>query len=190
MSRSQTPLTELLADAQTGDVGARDRLLSAMYDELQAAARACFQAERPGHTLQPTALANEVCLRLLSGESLPGTNGAQFRAFLAKAMRHVLIDHARERRTAKRGGGRRPLRVDSSQLGSDEPDLDVVALDEALERLAEIDARKSRVVEIRYFGGLTVQETADVLEVSVATVKREWEVARKWLFRELSRGAR
>jgi RNA polymerase sigma factor (TIGR02999 family) len=188
MDRPPTPLTQLLVEARAGDSRARDRILAAIYDELRSLARAYFQNERRGHTLEPTALANEVCLRLLSGETLPGSNGAQLRAFIARAMRHVLIDHARERQAAKRGGGRRRRRVADAEPASPAPDLDVLALDEALERLAAIDARKGSLVELRYFGGLTVDETADVLGISAATVKREWEVARRWLYRELAAG--
>jgi RNA polymerase sigma factor (TIGR02999 family) len=127
-------------------------------------------------------------LRLLSTDTLPGQNRTQFRAFVAKAMRHVLIDHARERSRRKRGGGRGKVPLDEVLLVEDKPAVDILALDEALERLAAIDGRKAQVVELRYFGGLSIDEVAAHLEVSAVTVKRDWEVARTWLEAELRKG--
>jgi RNA polymerase sigma factor (TIGR02999 family) len=188
MAPSSVQVTQLLSRAREGDSQARDELLNALYDELRNLARACFRGERPGHTLQATALVNEVCLRLLSTDTLPGQNRTQFRAFVAKAMRHVLIDHARERSRRKRGGGRGKVPLDEDLLVEDKPAVDILALDEALERLAAIDGRKAQVVELRYFGGLSIDEVAAHLEVSAVTVKRDWEVARTWLEAELRKG--
>jgi RNA polymerase sigma factor (TIGR02999 family) len=188
MSPASHEVTQLLVRARDGDSRARDELLSAIYDELRALARSYFRGERVGHTLEATALVNEVCLRLLAGEGLPGENRAQFRAFVAKAMRHVLIDHARERGRIKRGGQGRKVALDQDMVVVGGPSVDLVALDEALERLAAIDERKAQVVELRYFGGLTVAEVAEHLAVSPVTVKRDWEVARTWLQAELRKG--
>jgi RNA polymerase sigma factor (TIGR02999 family) len=188
MPPSPAEVTQLLLKARDGDSQARDDLLKAVYDELRAQARACFRRERPDHTLEATALVNEVCLRLLAGDSLPGENRMQFLAFVAKAMRHVLIDHARERGRRKRGGGRQKVPLDGDLLVAEEPSIDLLALDEALERLAKIDERKARVVELRYFGGLSVEEVASHLAVAPITVKRDWEVARTWLHAELMKG--
>jgi len=162
--------------------------LDAIYDELRGLARACFRRERPGNTLQATALVNEVCLRLLAAGGLPGKNRSQFLAFVAKAMRHILLDHARERNRLKRGGGLKRVALDAALVVEEEPSLDLLALDEALERLAVVDARKAEVVELRYFGGMSVEEVAEHLHVSPTTVKRDWEVARTWLQEELKKG--
>ena len=162
--------------------------MDAIYDELRGLARACFRRERPGNTLQATALVNEVCLRLLAAGGLPGKNRSQFLAFVAKAMRHILLDHARERNRLKRGGGLKRVALDAALVVEEEPSLDLLALDEALERLAVVDARKAEVVELRYFGGMSVEEVAEHLHVSPTTVKRDWEVARTWLQEELKKG--
>jgi RNA polymerase sigma factor (TIGR02999 family) len=151
-------------------------------------ARGYFSDERRGHTLQATALVHEVQVRLLGSEALPGENRKQFFAFAAKAMRHLLVDHARTRGRQKRGGGARKVPLDEGLVVGDEPDVDLIALDEALERLSAMDERKGRVVELKYFAGLTGDQIAEVLDVSPATVDRDWEVARTWLFGELSKG--
>ena len=187
MESPQPPqVTELLELARTGDRVARDRLLSSIYDELRGLARSYLQSQQPGHTLQATALVNEVCLRLLAKDGLPGRNRIQFRAFVAKAMRNLLIDHAREKGRAKRGGGHlRRVPLDDGLPVSDEPTIDFLALDEALTRLADAHDRKARVVELRYFGGMSIEEIASALDTSPATVKRDWEIARTWLFADL-----
>ncbi len=182
-------VTELLARADAGDSQARDRLFDSVYEELRALARGYLRNERPGHTLQATALVNEVCLRLLSGERLPGKNRAQFRAFVAKAMRHVLVDYSRGRRRAKRGGkDQRRVPLSEDLVVGRDSTLDFLALDEALERLEAVDPRKSRVVELRYFGGMSFEEVAAALDVSLATATRDWNVAKAWLLAELSKG--
>jgi len=188
MTPSSSDVTQLLLRAHNGDSQARDNLLSTIYGELRELARAYFRRERPGHTLEATALVNEVCVRLLATDTLPGKNRAQFRAFVAKAMRHVLVDYAREKHRRKRGGGQQRVPLQSGLLVKDAPSVDLLALDEALERLTTIDARKAEVVELRYFGGLSVDEVAQQLEVSPVTVKRDWDVARTWLQTELKKG--
>ena len=188
MPHSPHDVTLLLDRAHRGDVAARDALLSALYDELRGLARACFRGERPGHSLQATAIVNEVCLRLLASETLPGKTRSQFLAFVAKAMRHVLLDHARHKKRQKRGGGKERVPLDSDLLVEEEPSLDLVALNEALDRLAQIEPRKAQVVELRYFGGMSLPEVAAHLEVSLNTVKRDWEVARTWLQVEVRKG--
>lgn len=181
-------VTQLLARAQAGDSEARDELLRTTYDELRRIARAYLRNERPDHTLQATALVNEACLRILQGGSLEGANRAQFLRFTAHAMRRVLISHARAHGRIKRGGGVAKIPFEEGLVVGGESNLDLVALDEALRRLEEIDPRKSQVVELRFFGGMTVEEMAAVLKVSTMTVKRDWDVAKTWLMRELTEG--
>ena len=187
-SSSAPQITALLELAARGDSSARDRLLTSIYDELRGLARAYLSdGITPGHTLQATELVNEVCLKLLRRDAIPGDNRVQFRAFVAKAMRNLLIDHARKRNRLKRGGnmGRR-VPFDEALTVDEEPAIDFLALDESLERLAAIDPRKARVVELRYFGGMSVENVATALNTSPATVKREWSVAKTWLFNDLN----
>lgn len=186
MSSADHQVTQLLRLSRDGDAGARDKLLSLVYDELRSLARSCFRGEAEGHTLQPTALVNEVCLRFLADGEIPGENRNQLRAFAATAMRHVLIDYARRKHRLKRGGDHQRVPLESGLQLVEEPAVDLVALDEAMERLAELDPRKVQVVELRYFAGFSVEETAACLSVSPATVKRDWDVARAWLETELS----
>jgi RNA polymerase sigma factor (TIGR02999 family) len=178
-------LEQLLERACQGDSHARGELIRTTYDQLRALAAAHMRDERPDHTLTATALVHEVSLQLLEGGNVKAGSQGQFLALAAKAMRNLLIDHARGRGRAKRGGGCERLTLDESLVAGESRNQELVELDEALERLAQIDERKSQVVELRYFGGLSVQETADILEVSLATVKRDWEVAKAWLVREL-----
>ena len=187
---SQVSVTQLLVQARDGDLKARDELLRITLAELRQLARSYLADERPDHTLQPSALVNEVCLRLLEGETLPGKNRAQFFAYVARAMHHVLVDHARARQAWKRGGGlqRVPFEEGMALKLGGEPNLDLLALDEALERLGAIDVRKVQVVELRYFAGLSVDETAAAIGVSPATVDRDWGVAKLWLLREIRKG--
>ncbi len=187
---SPGPVTQLLARARAGDDEARDELLRLTYDDLRRLARAQLRRERADHTLQPTALVHEVCLHLLGGDEVPGENRAQFLAFVAEAMRHILISHARSRGRAKRGGDAGRIAVEIDRLVGVNSNPDLVALDEALGRLSGIDPRKGRVVELRFFGGMTIEQVAQVLNVSAMTVKRDWEVARTWLLRELSEDGR
>ena len=178
-------LTTLLDLARAGDVQARDDALERVYGEVRMLASHLLRRERRDHTLQPTALVHEAYLRILKGEEIPGQNRRQLLGFLAKAMRNILVDHARRRSSQKRGGDRE--RVDLNDNAIDlSKDAELVALDDALQELQAIDDRKSRVVELRYFGGFSVDETAEILDVSNPTVKRDWRIAKAWLFDRLS----
>jgi RNA polymerase sigma factor (TIGR02999 family) len=159
-----------------------------VYDELRRLARDHLRRERPDHTLQPTALVNEVYMRLVDQRRVSWQTRAQFFGLAAQLMRHVLVDHARTRAAAKRGGLVHKLSLDEACMAPEEVAAELVALDEALVRLAAVDERKSRVVEMRFFGGLSVEETAEALGVSDKTVMRDWRVAKMWLHRELSGG--
>lgn len=161
-----------------------------VYDELWRLARAYLARERGGHTLQPTALVNEAYLRLVDQHSVEWQNRAHFYGIASSMMRRVLIDHARAHATGKRGGAAVRLSLDDVQLPLAQRASDFIALDEALERLAQFDERKCRVVEMRFFGGLSDEEIAEVLGVATRTVLRDWKKARLWLYRELSRGGR
>jgi RNA polymerase sigma factor (TIGR02999 family) len=178
-------LTRLLQSWRQGDSGAADELVSLVYAELRHMAKAKLRDERPGHTLQATALVHEAWMRLMNQHGVSWQNRAQFFAVAAQAMRRILVDHARRRRAAKRGDGTSPVDVDALAhvLTAPLPDDRLLALDAALEELAALDARQARIVELRFFGGLTVEEAADVLAVSPTTIKREWATARAWLFR-------
>ncbi len=185
MSQAQNPqVTQLLAAWNAGEDGAADRLLPLMYDELRALARGYFQRERRGHTLQPTALVHEAWVHMIEQSGIDFRNRAHFVGLAAHVMRRVLVDHARERNAAKRGGkARRVTLVDSDSVSS--PDVEIMALDEALSDLAEYDPRKAKIIELRFFGGLSIEETADVVGVSRKTVVREWQRARAWLYDRL-----
>ncbi|MEP7308040.1 MAG: ECF-type sigma factor [Acidobacteriota bacterium] len=180
----------LLQAWSDGDETALERLLPLVEAELRRLARAYMRRERKGHTLQATALVNEVFLRLTDARGLRWEDRAHFIGISARLMRRVLVDHARSRDYQKRGGGALMVSLDDARLVAPAAALDVVALDEALDAFASVDARKSRVVELRFFGGLTVEETAEVLHVSPDTVKRDWRLAKLWLRRELQREAR
>ena len=168
---------------------APDLLVTLLYQDLRRLAAGCLRRERPNHTLQPTALVNEAYLRL-AVESKPAWNSrVQFLAVASHLMREILIDYARKRNRAKRGGGLGPISVeDAGQLGA-APEVDLIELDEALRALERIDIQQGRIVELRYFGGLSIEETAQTLGVSQATVKRDWRMAKAWLHRELSSDA-
>jgi RNA polymerase sigma factor (TIGR02999 family) len=181
-----TAVTSLLARAQTGDRQATAELLPLVYEELRQLADRFLAAEQRGATLQPTALVHEAYLRLVGTDEAGWENRAHFFGAAARAIRRILVDRARARRAARRGGVR-PLRLDTdAPLAVPGPSLDVLALDEALAKLATIDAQKARVVELRFFGGLSVDETADTLGVSASTVDRDWVFARTWLHRAMS----
>ena len=180
-------ITGLLNLARDGDQKARDSALETIYDEVRELAGQFLRRERRDHTLQATALVHEAYVRLLEGNELPGENRRQLLAFIAKAMRHILVDHARARASQKRGGGRERVDFDENLVLKGR-DAELAALDDALRSLEEIDERKSRVVELRYFGGLSVEDVGEILDVSPATVKRDWQVAKTWLFNELRRG--
>ena len=178
-------VTKLLIDWGNGDVGALDRLMPLVYAELHRAADNYMAGERSEHTLQTTALINEVYLRLGEFQHVDWQNRAQFFGICAQLMRRILVDFARSHRSQKRGGGIPALQLDEALIVSREQGADLVALDEALNELAEKDSRKSRVVELRFFAGLTTKETAHVLQVSVETVMRDWRLAKAWLWRQL-----
>jgi len=178
-------ITRLLQAWGDGDERALERLMPLVYEELRQAAHRYMAREAPGHTLQTTALVNEVYLRLTGAHRGLWKDRAHFFALCATLMRRILTDFARSRRSLKRGGRAAHVALDEALLVSQQPQADLLALHEALERLAVFDHRKSRVVELRFYGGLSVEETADVLHVSPATVQREWRLAKDWLFSEL-----
>jgi RNA polymerase sigma factor (TIGR02999 family) len=178
-------ITELLRAWSDGDDGALARLTPLVEAELRRLARSYMRRERRGHTLQPTALVNEAFLRLTDARQVRWQDRAHFLGISARLMRRVLVDHARARGFRKRGGGAQRVTLDEGLIASPEPALDLVALDRALEALAIDDVRKSRVIELRFFGGLSVEETAEVLHVSPQTIKRDWRLAKLWLLREL-----
>jgi len=180
-------VTQLLAAWTAGDASARDRLLPLVYDELRRVAQNRLRHEPNNHTLQPTALVNEAYLRLVEIKRMSWHNRAQFFAMCARLMRQILVDAARARRSAKRGGGAVRVTLDEGLLPSREREPDVVMLDAALNALEALDARKSRVVELRFFAGLSVEETAVALGVSTDTVARDWKFAKTWLYQELAR---
>lgn len=182
--------TQLLHALGSQDSTAAERLFALVYDELRAVAHKYFKHQRLDHTLQPTALVNEAFLKLIDQSNLEWQNRAHFLAVAAKAMRQILIDHARERQALKRGGEFCRVTMAEGQTPVTEPDPEILDLEECLQRLAAIDPRQSRVVELRFFGGLTVEEVAHVLGVSKATVEAEWRMARAWIRRELSNGTR
>jgi RNA polymerase sigma-70 factor, ECF subfamily len=168
-----------------GDRPSLDTLLPIVYQELRRLAASYLRREQPGQTLQPTALVHEAYLRLLKDDPERWQNRAHFCAIAAHSMRQILIERARARGALKRGGRRPRVTLDEALVAGGERSIDLVALDEALERLAAFDPEQARLVELRFFGGLTVEETAEALEISPATVKRHWTVARAWLAREL-----
>ncbi|HVQ39209.1 MAG TPA: sigma-70 family RNA polymerase sigma factor [Pyrinomonadaceae bacterium] len=176
-------LTGLLHDWREGDKAALDRLTPLVYDELRRIAHRYVQRERDGHTLQTTALVNEAYLRLVGQQKVDWQNRAHFFAVTAQVMRHILIDHARRRRFAKHGGDFQQVPLEEAVVMTQQRADELIALDEALGELAGFDPRKSRVVELRYFGGLSLEETAEVLEISLMTVRRDWRAAKAWLFR-------
>lgn len=178
-------VTQLLQAWNAGDEEAFERLLPAVFAELHRAAHRYMARERSQHTLQTTALINEVYLRLVDVRKVSWQNRAHFFAISAQMMRRILIDFARARRNRKRGGNAFHLPLDEALIVSHEPRADLIALDDALKALATVDDRKSRVIELRFFGGLSVQETAAVLRVSPETVMRDWKLAKVWLLREL-----
>jgi RNA polymerase sigma factor (TIGR02999 family) len=178
-------VTELLRAWSDGDDDALEQLMPLVEAELRRLARAYMRRERPGHTLQTSALMNEAFLRLTDARSVRWQDRAHFLGISARLMRRVLVDHARHRGYHKRGGGAQRVTLHEELVASADPALDVVALDRALDALAKVDARKSRAVELRFFGGLSVEETAEVLQVSPDTVKRDWRLAKLWLLREL-----
>ena len=185
MTQGSQNITELLAGYGRGDKEALDQLMPIVYDELRRQAARYLRREQPGNTLQTTALIHEAYVRLVDQRNVQWQNRAHFFGIAAQLMRRILVDHARAKKRVKRGGSDVRVSLDATVAVKGQ-DLDVVALDEALERLAQIDEQQSRVVELRFFSGLTVEETAEVMHISKATVKRDWSMAKAWLHRELS----
>ena len=185
MTGTPGPITQLLAKVSAGDAAAVDQLFPLVYQQLHRAAELALGGERPGHTLQPTALVHEAYLKLVGGGGIPARDRAHFLAISARAMRQILVDHARRRRAEKRGAGHTPLpleiAVPDRALGFDE----VIAIDDALERLSARDPRLRTVVEMRFFGGLSETEIAEALGVTTRTVQRDWVRAKGWLYREV-----
>jgi RNA polymerase sigma factor (TIGR02999 family) len=179
-------VTQLLIGWSNGDKQALDSLLPLVYEELRRQAAGYLRRERVGHTLQTTALIHEAYLRLIDQKNVHWQNRAHFFGIAAQLMRRILVDHARTRTRAKRGGSNIRVSFNEANALAPSQDLDIVALDEALDRLAQLDAQQSRIVELRFFSGLSVPETAEVLRISPATVKRDWSMAKAWLHRELS----
>src|SRR6266540_5347271 len=184
-TRSPGAVTELLRAWSDGDDGALEQLTPLVEAELHRLARGYMRRERRGHTLQTTALVNEAFLRLIDARRVRWEDRAHFLGISARLMRRVLVDHARHRGYRKRGGGAQRVTLHEGLVAPADPALDVLALDRALDALAKVDVRKSRTIELRFFGGLSVEETAEVLQVSPDTVKRDWRLAKLWLLREL-----
>ena len=186
MTPSPHQVTQLLVAWGNGDQAARDQLMPLVYEELHRLAHQYMNKERSGHTLQTSALVNEAYVRLVDQKEVHWQNRAHFFGIAAQMMRRILVDYARTRHYAKRGGDARQVSLDEAVIVSEERAADVVALDDALKELAEIDPRKSQIVELRFFGGLSIEETSEVLAVSPGTVMRDWTLAKAWLRREIT----
>jgi RNA polymerase sigma-70 factor, ECF subfamily len=178
-------VTRVLGAVRDGDENAVDALLPLVYSELRSIADAYLRRERPGHTLEPTALVHEAYARLVGSENLDWKDRAHFIAIAARSMRQILVNHALAKNAEKRGGGQHRLSLDEALAVFEDRSIDLLALDEALKKLSDLDPEQARVVELRFFGGLTVPEAAEALGVSVRTVERDWTMARAWLRREL-----
>ena len=185
MTPNSQNITELLVGYGRADKEALDQLMPLVYDELHRQAARYLRREQAGHTLQTTALIHEAYVRLVDQRNVQWQNRAHFFGIAAQMMRRILVDHARAKKRVKRGGSEVRVTLGDATVVAKDQDLDIVALDEALERLAQLDEQQSRVVELRFFSGLTVEETAEVMGISKATVKRDWSVAKAWLHREL-----
>jgi RNA polymerase sigma factor (TIGR02999 family) len=182
----QNEITYWLVASRGGDPVASEKLLPLVYDELHRRAMQFFSRERPGHTLQPTALVDDVYLRLVNQREATWQNRAQFFAIAAQMMRRILVSHARARQAAKRGGAEQHITLAEEIAVGAQRDVNLLALDEALKKLEAIDQEKSRMVELRFFSGLSVAETAEVMGVSPRTVDRQWQTAKAWLYREIA----
>ena len=179
-------VTQLLIDWSKGDQAALDKLMPLVYNELRRLATNYLRRERAGHTLQPTALVNEAYLKLVDQRNAKWQNRAQFFGISAQLMRRILVDHARQHQAAKRGGSQKQrLSITSAEALAQKPEIDLLALNEALDQLSKMDPQQSRIVELKFFGGLSIEETAEVLGVGHATVERDWKMARAWLRRQL-----
>ena len=188
MTTLPNEVTQLLVSWSNGDTAALEQLIPLVYAELRRLARRHMGRENPGHTLQTSALINEAYVKLVDQQNVQWQNRAHFFAVAAQVMRHILIDHARRYQYAKRGAGARKVPLEDVEVMTDGRASELVALDEALTGLSALDPRKSRIIELRFFGGLSIDETAEVMKVSPITVMREWRAARAWLRREMSRG--
>lgn len=186
MTPSTNEVTELLVAWSNGDRLARDELMPLVYEELRRLAHRYMGRERRDHTLQTSALVNEAYIRLIDQKDVHWQNRAHFFGIAAQMMRRILVDYARKRGFAKRGGDARPVSLEEAMIVSEERAANVVALDDALKSLGEIDPRKSQIVELRFFGGLSIEETAEVLAVSPGTIMRDWTLAKAWLRREIT----
>ena len=187
MTPSSQSITQLLSEWRDGDQTALDRLIPLVHQELRRLAHHYLKRERPEHTLQTTALVNEAYLKLVDHKDMHWQNRAHFFAVAAQAMRRILVDHARSRDAIKRGRGVAVITLDEAAAIADTQAADLLALNDALDQLTLLDARKSRIVELRYFGGMTVEETAEVLGLSPTTINREWQSAKTWLLRTMNR---
>ena len=182
-------VTELLISWNRGNPAALNELMPLVFDELRVLAGIYLRRERPGHTLQPTALVHEVYLRLVDQEKVSWENRAHFFGMTARMMRRLLVNHAEARRSQKRGGGVQKVSLDEAILPGCKPEVDILSIDLALQELEKLDARQGQVVEMRFFTGLSIAETAEALQISPATVKRDWETAKLWLRRKLAESA-
>jgi RNA polymerase sigma factor (TIGR02999 family) len=188
MDEPQGRITTLLGEIATGNESAKEQLIALVYDRLHAIARAMMPRERAHHTLQPTALVHEAWLRLTGGENVKWDGRAHFFGAAAEAMRRILIDNAKRKQALRHGGGQRRLDIDDVEIAAVPQDDQLLALDEALKRLAAHDGRKAEMVKLRYFAGLTIGEAAELLKISEPTAKRDWIYARAWLYNEIMRG--
>jgi RNA polymerase sigma-70 factor (ECF subfamily) len=188
MGEPQGDITRLLRAAASGDRRDLDALMAAIYDDLRRLAMSHMRSERGDHTLQPTALANEAYVKLIGQHQTDWKDRLHFFAIASRVIRRILIDHAREKLAAKRGGSGDRVRVDEQDVPSPEQDVDLLALDEAMSELAEIDERQAKIVELRFFGGCSIDEIAEILDIGKRSVDREWQAARAWLFCRLSDG--
>jgi RNA polymerase sigma factor (TIGR02999 family) len=183
---SPATITQLLVRWRDGDEAALDELAPQVYSELRRLAKYYLRQERPDHTLQASDLVHEAYLRLADEQVINWQNRAHFFGIAAVRMRHILVEHARGRQAAKRGGGEYQLSLSAADRQAEDRDVNLLALDDALQRLEKLDPQKTRIVELRYFGGMTIEETAEVLKLSPATIKRDWSMARAWLRSEIS----
>jgi RNA polymerase sigma factor (TIGR02999 family) len=186
MTSSKTTVAQLVESARRGDEQALSALMPLVYEELRRLAASYMRRERPGQTLQATALVHDAYIRLMQDSKLSWQNRSHFFGIAARSMRQILVERARARRAAKRGGSRIRVTLDAGLLATEVPAIDLEALDEALTRLEALDVELAQVVEVRFFGGLSIDEAAEALDVSPATVKRRWTVAKAWLARELA----
>jgi RNA polymerase sigma factor (TIGR02999 family) len=187
-STSRDDITDLLLEWGKGDKAALDKLVQLVHQDLRRLARHYLREERPDHTLQTTALVNEAYLRLVHYEKMKWQNRAHFLAVAAQAMRRILVEHARSHLYAKRGGGAQKVSIEDAPILGRAAPADIVALDDALDALEAFDPRKCRIVELKFIGGLSIEETAEVLAISTATVEREWRSAKAWLYQAMTEG--